>query len=93
VQRSTLQKFVLIHPGYPNAKGDNFYIAPSLFYVNALRAVGRTILIQPLYAPIPAEFNVAALCGDTVRNAVALRLKLRAIEMDGTCGFYSIVAK
>lgn len=93
VQRSSLQKFVVIHPGYSNNKGDNFYIAPALFYVNALRAAGRTILIQPPYAAIPADFNVAVLCGDTVRNAVALRAKLQERELDGTCGIYSIVAK
>jgi hypothetical protein len=89
VQRESPQKFVVIQHSYITQA---FYVAPTLFYVNVLRAAGHSIEIQPPSAVIPAGFNAAVMCGATVRNAMTAQVSLRPILIDGECGIYQFAA-
>ncbi len=94
LQSNSFNKFVIIHPGYHN----NFqpevpYYAPLLFYVNSLRASGKTILIQPPALNIPNDYNIAVLCGDDIYRAVNLKVNLKAIKTDSNCGVYAVSTK
>ena len=87
VHYASPQKFVVIQQSYWKR---DFFVAPTLFYVNGLRSAGYSVEIQPPFAAIPADFNAAVMCGAKVRNAVAAELLLEAIAMDGQCGIYRI---
>ena len=90
VQDGSPQKFVVIQQSFLPA---SFYVAPTLFYVNALRAAGHSIEILPPSAVIPAGFNAAVICGETVRNAMTVQVALKPILIDGKCGIYQLAAK
>ena len=90
VQNGSPQKFVVIQQSFLPT---SFYVAPTLFYVNALRAAGHSIEILPPSTVIPAGFNAAVMCGATVRNAMTVQVPLKPILIDGECGIYQLVAK
>jgi hypothetical protein len=90
VQYGSPQKFVVIQQSYDPP---DFYVAPTLFYVNALRAAGHSIKIQSPSAIIPEGFNSAVMCGATVRNAMTAQVALQSIAIDGECGIYRFAIK
>jgi hypothetical protein len=90
VQYGSPQKFIVIQQSYDPP---DFYVAPTLFYVNALRAAGHSIEIQPPSAIIPEGFNSAVMCGASVRNAITAQVALQSIAIDGECGIYRFTAK
>ena len=87
VHYAILQKFVVIQQSY---RSEEFFVAPTLFYVNGLRSAGHSIEILPPSTAIPAGFNTAVMCGAEVRNAMAAEVLLEAIVVDGQCGIYRI---
>lgn len=95
VQLKNPQKFVVFQQSYVpgGVPGDFYYVAPTLFYVNAMRAAGYQIEILPPAAVIPRGFNTAVICGATMRETVAAQVALRSIAMDGECGIYQLAAK
>jgi hypothetical protein len=90
VQYGSPQKFVVIQQSFVPTY---FYVAPTLFYVNTLRAADHSIEILPPSAVIPAEFNAALLCGATVYNVTMVQVTLKPILIDGKCGIYQLAAK
>jgi hypothetical protein len=90
VQYRSPQQFIVIQQSYDPP---DFYVAPTLFYVNALRAAGHSIEIQPPSAVIPEGFISAVMCGATVRNAMIAQVALQSIAIDGECGIYRFTAK
>ncbi len=98
VQYGSPQKFVVIQESFPRSQSDlgdpsSFYVAPTLFYVNALRAAGHTIEILPPSASIPAGFNAAVMCGAMRPHAATAQTVVTAILIAGKCGIYQLVAK
>ena len=95
VQLKIPKKFIVFQQSYVpgGVPGDLYYVAPTLFYVNSLRAAGHSIVIQPPSAVIPQGFNTAVMCGATIRNAVTAQVVLQPIEIDGECGIYRLAAK
>jgi 4-amino-4-deoxy-L-arabinose transferase-like glycosyltransferase/putative flippase GtrA len=87
-----LRHLVIVHPGYPNGHGDPFYVAPTLFYVTALRAAGHQVVIQPASAPIGADAATLLACGGALLEKVSGALALEAIARRGECGLYRITA-
>ena len=87
MQYASPQKFVVIQQSY---RSEEFFVAPTLFYVNGLRSAGHSIEILPPSTAIPAGFNAAVMCGAEVRNAMAAEVLLEAIVVDGQCGIYRI---
>jgi 4-amino-4-deoxy-L-arabinose transferase-like glycosyltransferase len=90
VQSRSPKKFVVIQQSYD---WPGYYVAPTLFYVNALRAAGHSIEIQPPSAIIPAGFNAVVMCGASVRNAMTVEVALQPVVLDGECGIYQVEAK
>jgi hypothetical protein len=90
VQYGSPQKFVVVQQSFVPTY---FYVAPTLFYVNALRSAGHTIEILPPSAVIPAGFNAAVMCGAMVRNTTTIQAALKPILIDGECGIYQLAAK
>lgn len=95
VQIGGPQEFVVFQESYVpgGVPGDFYYVAPTLFYVNALRAAGHKIEILPPSAAIPLGFSTAVVCGATMRKAVAVQVALRPNVIDGECGIYKFAAK
>ena len=95
VQHKSPQKFVVFQQNFVpgGVPGDLYYVAPTLFYVTALRASGHQIEILPPSAVVPQGFDAAVICGATMRNAVAAQFVLRTIAEDGKCGIYRLAAK
>jgi hypothetical protein len=87
VQSASPQKFVVIQRSY---RAGEFFVAPTLFYVNRLRSAGHSIEILPPSTAIPAGFNTAVMCGAEVRNATAAELLLESVVTEGQCGVYRI---
>ena len=95
VQYRSPQKFVVFQEGFPRSQthlGDpsSFYVAPTLFYVNALRATGHTIEILPPSASIPAGFSAAVMCGAMVPHAATAQTGLTPLLIAGKCGIYQL---
>jgi 4-amino-4-deoxy-L-arabinose transferase-like glycosyltransferase len=90
VRYESPQKFLVIQQSFIS---ESFYVAPTLFYVNALRATGRTIEILPPSASIPEGFNAAVICGETAADARAKGVAFNAILIYGKCGIYQLAAK
>jgi 4-amino-4-deoxy-L-arabinose transferase-like glycosyltransferase len=86
VQSRSPKKFVVIQQSYDSGW---YYVAPTLFYVNALRAAGHSIEVQPPSAIIPAGFDTVVMCG-AVRNAVTVEVVLQPVIIDGECGIYRV---
>jgi 4-amino-4-deoxy-L-arabinose transferase-like glycosyltransferase len=90
VQLATPQKFVVIQQSFDPP---DYYVAPTLFYVKALRAAGHSIEIQQPSAILPDGFKSAVMCGATMRNALTAQVALQGIAIDGECGIYSFTAR
>ena len=82
---------VVIHPGYPNAQGDSFYVATTLFYVNRLRDAGHSVVIHPILQDIPDEANSLVLCGKGSLEKAAASVKMHPVFVKGDCGIYEII--
>jgi 4-amino-4-deoxy-L-arabinose transferase-like glycosyltransferase/putative flippase GtrA len=94
IQNPDVKKFIVIHPGhFGNFVKKTYYVADVLFYVNALRAAGRLIEIQPPSAPIPAGFNLAVACVEAVPEWISKHVSSEPIATDGRCGLYRITGK
>jgi glycosyltransferase involved in cell wall biosynthesis len=96
VQQGSPQKFVVIQQSFVPR---SFYVAPTLFYVNALRAAGRSIEILPpsvispvgfSTARIPVGFNAAVMCGAVSRNATTVQVTLKPMLVEGECAIYEL---
>jgi hypothetical protein len=87
VQYASPQKFLVVQQSY---RLGEFFVAPTLFYVNGLRSAGHSIEIQSPSTAISAGFNAAVICGAEVHNAMTAELLLEAIVTDGQCGIYRI---
>lgn len=83
-----IQKFVVLHPGYSR---DVYYIAPTLFYANVLRARGRVIAIQPPEVPIPVGFDTVVVCSGEIGRASLAGLRLLPIIVESGCGVYRLI--
>lgn len=104
VQYASPQKFVVIQESFvPSSASPDlhlkgisfgtFYVAPTLFYVNVLRARGHTIEILPPSANIPAGFDAAVMCGPTVAGPATAQRAVTPILINGKCGIYELAAK
>jgi 4-amino-4-deoxy-L-arabinose transferase-like glycosyltransferase len=98
VQYGSPQKFVVIQESFPRSQSDlgdpsSFYVAPTLFYVNALRATGHIIEILPPSASIPAGFNAVVMCGAMLPHAATAQTVVTPILIAGKCGIYQLIAK
>jgi 4-amino-4-deoxy-L-arabinose transferase-like glycosyltransferase len=87
---AAVQKVAVIHPGYPNNQGDAFYIAPTLFYANALKMAGHSVVVLSPSTPVPKEINTLIACG-AVRDGIA-RLKSinSAVQRAQLCTLYQL---
>ncbi|MEO8152349.1 MAG: glycosyltransferase family 39 protein [Rhizobacter sp.] len=90
IRNSNLNKIVVLHPGYLKSGGD-YYVAPSLFYVNQLRHEGFSIVIQPPSKPIPAGYDTIMMCGRTRSEFDGLGA-LKPIATDEECGLYALAS-
>jgi 4-amino-4-deoxy-L-arabinose transferase-like glycosyltransferase len=90
LRASGVRQFAVLHPGYSNHHGDPYYVAPTLFYVNVLRAQGNVIEIQAPDRPIPAGYSAAVVCGPVLDTAIAAGLKLQPHAVQGRCGLYRL---
>jgi 4-amino-4-deoxy-L-arabinose transferase-like glycosyltransferase len=64
---------LVLHPGYKNSGGFDFYVAPTRFYVTALNDRGYDISLEPLSGTHqPREDEAVLACGD---NRSAARKK------------------
>jgi hypothetical protein len=72
-------------PGYLNGRGDPFYVAPTNFYVKALRSVGYSIFISPSTAEIPSDVSLLVICGNSLPEAVASKVNLEKVVTNGEC--------
>ncbi|WLI88885.1 GtrA family protein [Massilia sp. R2A-15] len=93
VAPADLRRLVIVHPGYPNGHGDPFYVAPTLFYVTALRAAGNDVVIQPASARIGAGAGTLLACGAPLLEKVKGEVALEAVARRGECGLYRITAR
>lgn len=93
VANADLRHLVIVHPGYENGHGDPFYVAPTLFYVTALRAAGNEVVIQPASAKIGAGASTLLACGAQLIDKVKSEVVLEAIARRGECGLYRIGAR
>lgn len=91
--RTDLRHLAIVHPGYLNGQGDPYYVAPTLFYVTALRAAGNQVVIQPASAPIGADAATVLACGAPLLEKVKAALTLETIARRGECGLYRITAR
>lgn len=93
VANADLRHLVIVHPGYENGHGDPFYVAPTLFYVTALRAAGNKVVIQPASAKVGAEATTLLACGAPLREKMSAALTLEAIASRGACSLYRIAQR
>jgi hypothetical protein len=84
------QHLAVIHPGYPNNQGDPFYIAPTLFYANALRMAGHSVVVLRPSARLPDDINSVIACG-VVRDGVARLTSIsNTVERNQRCTLYQL---
>lgn len=79
---------IIVHPGYPNAQGDPFYVATTLFYANGLRAAGHKVAIHSVAESVPPGGASLALCGEQILKKVSSSERLKPISVQGECGIY-----
>ena len=84
------QKFIVFQQSFDKS---GWYVAPTLFYVNALRAIGYSIEIQPPSSMVPAGFSAAVICGAKLRDAMTAQVALEPIVIDDECGIYRFADK
>jgi hypothetical protein len=77
---SELGKVVVLHPGYSR---DVYYVAPTLFYANALRLQGRDILIHSPDHSLPPDFDTVIVCGGPAGRAVEAYRLVAVLEEEG----------
>ena len=81
-----------MHPGHSDGRPNGHpYIAPELFYIYPLRREGIEIIALYPSEIIPNDFNFIVFCGYDIKNYVESKVKLQPIEINGSCGIYSIV--
>ncbi len=70
--------------------GDAYYLGPTRFYTEALRAAGHTIEVRPPGGAVSAEFDTALVCGAAMREAVARRFELGLLQRESGCWIYRL---
>lgn len=91
VKRRADRMHVLVaHPGYPNYQEDAYYVAPTLFYAKAMRALGWTVDVLPLTSVRDSSADALVFCGDVSAQAATSELALQPLQREGACGLYRI---
>lgn len=83
------QNLVVVHPGYPNGQGDPFYIAPTLFYITALRTTGYDIRVQPPGTAISSDTEAIVVCGKALTQQSLSHAGRHVIQTNGPCSLLS----
>ena len=66
------KRIVVLHPGYGNAAGFDFYVAPARFYVTVLNDRGYSISLEPIKGKHqPREGEALLACSDDLVRSAA----------------------
>jgi 4-amino-4-deoxy-L-arabinose transferase-like glycosyltransferase len=80
----------VVHPGYPNDKGDPFYVAPALFYARILLAQGHNVGLLPPTALAGTKQSELVVCGRHMLDQALAIMVLRPAKLEGSCGLYTV---